>query len=75
MDKKLGRWALASGNALEVVLTIGAGDAPTLLDARCEWSCYPPSPEDVTEYLARVQPAIGEAFAALVRGNVLMVNV
>jgi hypothetical protein len=72
---RLGHWQLASGNVVEVVVTIGAGDKPTPLDARCEWESFPPSPEDVAEYLAWVQPAIGEALAGLVKGNVLMVNV
>ena len=73
--KTLGCWHLASGNELELVATIAAGDKPALLDIRCEWATYPPSAEDVAEYQRGVQPALGEALAALVRGNVLMVNV
>jgi hypothetical protein len=73
-QKTLGSWTLASGNVVEVVATIGAGDTPTLLSARCEWASYPPSAQDVAEYMRVVQPNIGEALAALVRGRVLVVR-
>ena len=72
-QKTLGTWTLASGNTLELVATIMAGDTPTLLSARCEWGTYPPSSEDVAEYLHRVQPAIA-ALAAHVQGRVLVVT-
>ena len=71
---KLGRWVLKSGNVVEVVVTTGPGDKPALLDMRCEWARWPPSSEDVAEYRRRVQPAIAEALAALVRGRVLVVT-
>jgi broad specificity phosphatase PhoE len=73
--KTLGSWTLASGNTLEVVATIGAGDKPALLDLRCEWDRFPPSAKDVLEYQQRVQRAIGEALAALAGGRVLVVTV
>jgi len=75
MQKTLGSWALASGNTVEVVVTIGAGDGPVLLAARCEWARWPPSSEDVAEYLHRVQREIAERLAAHVQGRVLVVTV
>ena len=71
---KLGTWPLASGNVVELVAAIAAGDTPTLLSARCEWSRFPPSSEDVAEYRRRVQREIAERLAAHVQGDVLMVS-
>jgi hypothetical protein len=71
---KLGCWVLKSGNVVEVVVTTGAGDKPALLDMRCEWARWPPSSEDVAEYLHRVQREIAERLAAHVQGRVLVVG-
>ena len=61
--KMLGSWLLASGNTVEVLVTIGAGDVPALLSIRCEWDRIPPSPEDVAQYKRKVQPQIAGLLA------------
>jgi len=71
--KTLGRWEMASGNVVVVVVTIGAGDVPAVLSLRCEWLRYPPSREDIAEYKRRVQPAIGGLLAPLVGGRVVVI--
>jgi len=71
--KKLGNWTLASGNTVEVVITIGAGDVPKVLSVRAEWAWHP-SPGDIAEYRQKVQPAIAGLLVPLVGCRVVIMS-
>ena len=53
----LGSWVLPSGNTVEALLDIAAGDVPSY-SARCEWQDFPPSEKDAEHYRQHIAPEV-----------------
>jgi len=71
----LGQWRCPSGNAVDVYLTLAAGDGPQPTDLSAEWDCFPPSQPDAHHWQATILPEVAEAIVKVTGLRTLVVTV
>jgi hypothetical protein len=70
----LGTWTLPSGNSLDAVLLVLAGDVPAY-DLRCEWDRWPLSEREIEDYREHVAPEVYEACAVALGKKTLVIQI